>query len=213
MWTPRERPCLRPRAATRDSPTPHWLVPAHLPGRSHPQPLTCTLGPTKTLTHLPLYLSESAPSTLTYQRPPPCRTLTDEAFDGRSRARRNATFPSLSKPRRDKTRHIWHCGTRSPKCRGRVCSPRSSLQVTNMPPTPRIECDPGHMCAMWVHLHRQAPQQALLLRGVPASMESRPSGHLPRVRSALHSQPLQSGVLHGGVQGAVGQTGALRARP
>ena len=135
MWTPRERPCLRPRAATRDSPTPHWLVPTHLPGRSHPQPLTYTRGPTKTLTHLPLYLSESAPSTLTSQRPPTCRTLTNEAFDGRSRARRNATFPPLSKPRRDKTRHIWHCGTRSPKCRGWVCSPRSSLQVSDEPQT------------------------------------------------------------------------------
>ena len=61
--------------------------------------------------------------------------LTDEAFDGRSRARRNATFPPLSEPRRDKTRHIWHCGTRSPKCRGRVCSPRSSLQVSDEPRT------------------------------------------------------------------------------
>ena len=135
MWTPRERPCLRPRAAARDSPTPRWLVPAHLPGRSHPQLLTCMLGPTNQPAHLPLYLSESAPSTLTSQRPPTYRTLTDEAFDGRSRARRNATFPPLSKPRRDKTRHIWHCGTRSPKCRGRVCSPRSSLQVSDEPQT------------------------------------------------------------------------------
>jgi len=96
VWTPRERPCLRPRAAPRDSPTPHWLVPTHLPGRSHPQPLTYALGPTKTLTHLPLYLPESAPSTLTYQRPPTYRTLTDEAFDGRSRARRNATSRLLA---------------------------------------------------------------------------------------------------------------------
>ena len=53
--------------------------------------------------------------------------LTDEAFDGRSRARRNATFSPLSKPRRDKSRHIWHCGTRNPKCRGRVW--RTSAQI------------------------------------------------------------------------------------
>lgn len=149
MWTPRERPCLRPRAATRDSPTPHWLVPAHLPGRSHPQPLTYARGPTNRFTHLPLYLSESAPSTLTSQRPPTYRTLTNEAFDGRSRTRRNATFPTLSKPRRDKTRHIWHCGTRNPKCRGAGVAHLGTAIDDSADLKPRTNCDPGHMCAVW----------------------------------------------------------------
>ena len=51
---------------------------------------------------------------------------------------------------------------------------------------PRTNYDPGHMCAVWGHVHRPAPQQALLLRGVPPGMESRPPGHLPRVRAGLH---------------------------
>ena len=78
---------------------------------------------------------------------------------------------------------------------------------------PRTDCDPGHMRAVWVHLHRQAPQQALLLREVPPGMEKRPPGHLPRVRSALHPQPLNPGVLHASVQRASGQARTLRARP
>ena len=78
---------------------------------------------------------------------------------------------------------------------------------------PRTNCDPGHMCAVWGHVHRPAPQQALLLRGVPSGMESRPPGHLPRVRAGLHPQPLNPGVLHAGVQRARRQTCTLRTRP
>lgn len=54
-------------------------------------------------------------------------------------------FPALIKPRRNKSRHIWHCGTRRPKCRGQVWrtwaqSKRTATTATQGPTVIQVIC-------------------------------------------------------------------------